>query len=260
MASVTGETADGSPFTKRVGARTARFVVRQPVRTIDLAGLSDAPSCTYLELSTEPIPELDLAPLRGHPGLEQVSLALAGRPELAPLAACPALRTLSLRFSGAAPVALDGLAASRLESLSLWFDGAASVDLAPLAGLRLKHVTLGGTLAALDLEPLSGQPLASVTVQCGPLTEIALHPVCGPDLEYLCVSHTAIEELVLLALARCPRLHTLRLYPGEMRWVDVSGIARLEALTQLELPNHKSLFLEVPRDEIVCPGLLRYVR
>ncbi|HEX4515014.1 MAG TPA: hypothetical protein VH054_15820, partial [Polyangiaceae bacterium] len=137
-----------------------------------------------------------------------------------------------------------------------------AIDLAFLRTLpALNSVGIaGGAWRVLDLEPLRGLPLRSVTLVRQHLAAVDLSAIAQPALTHLMLQDLEIraDYMDLSPLVVCKDLQFLSLLSAEVGTLDVSGIAKLARLARFDAPNFKSMTMAPSFAPIVSPGLLRW--
>ena len=266
MGKITVRRKDKSSFEVRTTKKTrhVRLAHENPI-AVDLSELGETPSLTEISLNYETtLGTLDLRPLAGHPALASLSAQVARTIDLAPLAECRALRQLSLSIGGSevldfAP--LRGHAA--LASVAIDYTGTqAALDLAFVRDLpALTSLSIGGgEWRTLDLSPLAGRALESLTLNEQYISSVDLSIVAQPALEHLMLQGLEIRDgyLDLLPLARCTKLRFLSLLGNEVGTLEVSGLTKLQHLQRFDPPNFKSMMMSSRFEPIVAPGLLAW--
>jgi len=289
MPKLTGTLRDGSPFEQSVNARTKRLRLYQhDLATLDLAALAAAPNLEICETGQNAIEIPSLAPLASCRALTNLSIAVPAGTDLSPLAACPALRALHLYIGGDAPCDLGWLAQLRtLESLSISQQGAPPpIDLSPLRELRVRSVSLSGItnarldldwvspafdglyigaaeqLAELDLAPLAGTRLRTFNLHtCRALEHLDLAPLAKLPLERIAFYEVWIKDLFLYPLAECPELHSLQLLHHATRTLDVTPLAPLAKLDDLDIDGKDAPVLaQHALGKLASPGVREWHR
>jgi hypothetical protein len=265
MGKVTAIRQAGATLEVRTNVKTrhVRLAHERPVR-VDLSQLGATPALTELFLSTESSLEaLDLAPLAGHPALESITAHVATPCDLAPLASCRRLRSVSLTIDDGIVdfTPLHGHPA--LEHVGVTCAGdQPSFDLGFARALpALSNLSLaGGEWRRLDLEPLRGLPLQHVYLTKQYISKIDLALFAQPALESLMLQDLEINEgyLDTFPLARCTRLRFLSLMGAEVGTFEVTGLAKLANLQRFDPPNAKTMVMMAKAQPIASPGLLRW--
>lgn len=261
MGKVLATRADGSVLEVRTSAKTkhVRLGHEQPAR-VDLSGLGPTPALTEMTLSGDRLLEaLDLSPLESHAALGWLTARVASAIDLAPLATTP-LQSLTLHVGGAQTLDFTPLAGHPgLAHVALTYCGTqASLDLSfvrTLPALRTLHVA-GGDWRELDLSPLRGLALTSVTLTHQYLTDVDLDVIAQPALEHLLLQELEIAKAYwdLAPLGRCPRLTHLSLLGAEIGTLELTAIAGLTSLRRFDAPNVKAMMVQEGK-AILAPGL-----
>lgn len=247
MGIVRGVRADGTPFEQRTNKKTWKVrLAHEKLVQVDLTALGDTPALTEMSLSYETALEtIDLAPLAGHPALSSLSFTVKKRVDLAPLARTP---LASLAFDCAEAVDLSVLRGHpTLATLAVGIigDGVTSLDLGVVRDLpKLRSLSVsGGDWRELDLAPLRGLSLESLSLYKQYIEKVDLGIVAQPALESLMLQELELREgyLDLHELAASPKLRFLSLLGAEVGTLDVSTLARLPALDRFDLPNYKEM-------------------
>jgi hypothetical protein len=255
---------DGSSFEVRTTKKTrhVRLAHENPV-AIDLSQIGETPSLAEMSFNyaTE-LEALDLSPLASHAALSSLSARVARTIDLSPLAGCRALTRLALSIGGGDVLDFAPLHGHpTLASLALDYTGMQpALDLAFTRELpALESLSIaGGEWRTLDLSPLAGRALKSLTLHRQYISKVDLSIVAQPALEHLMLQELEIAEgyLDLLPLARCTRLRFLSLMGNEVGTLEVSGLAKLEHLSRFDPPNVKAMMMSEQFAPIVAPGLL----
>lgn len=266
MGKIRARRQDGSTFEVRTTKKTrhVRLAHEEPVE-VDLSEIGETPALAEMSLSyTTALEGLDLGPLARHPALRSIDATIAGPIDLAPLAGCAELRTLSLTVHGDELLDLAPLRGhATLERLALTYDGnQPHLDLSFVRDFpSLAHLSIsGGEWRTLDLAPLEGLPLASLTLTRQYISSVDLGQIAQPALTHLMLQDLEINEayLDLTALRSCKELQFLSLHGNEVGTLEVSGLAKLEHLTRFDPPNFKSMMMGADVEPIVAPGLLAW--
>jgi len=255
---------DGSSHVVRTSKKTrfVRLAHEEPVH-VDLAALGDTPALIDLFLSTSSVIDaLDLAPLAKHPALASLTATIARAPDLTPLASTK-LTSLSLTLDGKGTLDFRPLHGHpTLENVALGFIGTQKkLDLSFLRELpALTTLTIdGGDWKTLDLSPLEGLPLRSVTLVHQYIKKVDLALLAQPALEELTLADLEIRErfFSLFPLARCTKLRSLSLEGAEIGMLDVSALANKKTLRVFTSSNG-SLTMMPSAAPILAPGLKRW--
>jgi hypothetical protein len=257
---------DGSTFEVRtnVKTRSVQLAHEKPV-AVDFTNLGNTPALTEIGLNYQSTLEsLDLAPFANHPALTSFRATVADVVDLTPLATCRALTSLSLTIGGSRVLDFTPLHGHpTLADVAVSYSGsqtALPLDFArELPALTSIHIA-GGDWTTLDLEPVRGLPLRSVTLIKQYITKVDLAVLAQPALEHLMLQELEINEgyLDLLPLAACKQLRFLSLLGAEVGTLEVSGLAKLEHLTRFDPPNYKSMMMSASMEPITSPGLQKW--
>ncbi len=247
----------GQSKKKRITARTKFFrSINDELAALDLSALGVAPALIEVTVHGSPPMAVDLAPLAGQPALNSLTLPVAPSVDLAPLLACPSLEHLTLQVGGDGRLALDALAAHpALHTLGLTFKDQPTLDLSfarELPALRSLSIE-GGEWQELDLSPLAGCRLQSITISSQYITEVDLSHVAGPDLEVLFLQDLECASLDLAPLRTCERLNHLSIqsFPKlgqgapDRRWLDLSPLASCRSLSWFSLAGNELDYLDL---------------
>lgn len=205
---------DGSTFELRTTKKTrhVRLAHERPVH-VDLSELGETPALTELSLSYDTSLEtLELGPLAGHPALESFRATVACPIDLAPLASCPKLQSLAFGIHGEELFDFTPLRGhATLARLALTYYGTqAHLDLSFVRDLpALKSLELaGGAWRTLDLAPLEGLALESLTLVDQHIASVDLSLIAQPALTHLMLQNLEIDEPYghLGALKQCTEL------------------------------------------------------
>ncbi len=261
MGKVLATRADGSTLEVRTNVKTkhVRLGHEHPVR-VDLSQLGATPALADLTLSGDrDLEGLDLSPLAGHPALVSLTARTATVVDLAPLAETP-LQSLTLDVGGAEALDFGPLRGHpSLARLAITHRGTlTAIDLSfvrDLPALRSFHLA-GGDWRTLDLSPLRGLPLTSVTLTHQYITAVDLELLAQPALEHLLLQHLeiAVGYWDLSPLARCPSLAHLSLLGAEVGTLELTALAGLEKLRRFDPPNVKNMMVQ-EGTKLVAPGL-----
>ncbi len=118
----------------------------------------------------------------------------------------------------------------------------------------------GGAWRELDLEPLRGLSLRSLTLIRQHVTTVDLRAIAQPALTHLMLQNLEIraDYMNLSPLSVCKDLQFLSLLGAEIGTLEVSGIAKLPRLGRFDAPNFKSMMMAPSFAPILSPGLLRW--
>ena len=266
MGTIAVRRQDGSELTVRTSKKTrhVRLAHENPV-AIDLSKIGDTPALEEMSFNYKTTLEsLDLTPLAGHPALTSLSANVATTIDLSPLATCSKLSGLSLSIGGDEVVDFTPLHGHpTLARLGLDYTGMQpALDLAFTAELpALESLGIaGGEWRTLDLSPLKGRPLRSLTLHRQYISKVDLDTIAQPELEHLMLQELEINEpyFSLLELRRCPKLKFVSLLGNEVRTLDVSGLAQLAELRRFDPPNVKEMMIAASFAPITAPGLLAW--
>jgi len=188
-----------------------------------------------LRFYNEDLATVDLAALAAAPQLQ--GLDLAHNPleqvDLAPLArCCPTLTAVALQARALA--SLPSLASVHLHCGDEW----PPLDLSPLTGLPLLSLSVyGGGFETIDLSPLARcESLELLTIESAPIRALDLSPLAAAvGLQNCYVGHCPdLRALDLEVCARWPRLKRLLVTYSPITSLDLaplSGCTQLEGLT-----------------------------
>ncbi|MBA3394583.1 MAG: hypothetical protein H0T89_18195 [Deltaproteobacteria bacterium] len=265
MGKVTARRSDGSTVEVRTSKKTrsVRLAHEKPVQ-IDLSGLGEVPALEDLYLSStlsSVLDALDVGPLAGRT-FASLTAAVAGPIDLAPLSACR-LRSLSLDIGGSTALDLTPLREHpTLDHVHLAFHDQPALDLSfatSMPALRSLSIS-GGEWRTLELAPLRGLPLTSLTLARQYISSVPLEVIAQPALEHLMLQELEINEgyLDLMPLHVCTKLQFLSLHQNEVGTLEVSALAGLATLRRFDPPNFKSMMMSAHAEPIVSPGLSRW--
>jgi len=203
----------------------------------------------------------DPKPLANHPALTSLSAHVADVFDLAPLASCAALNRLSLTIGGSSVLDFGPFRGhAALASVSVDYAGSQPAldlsfvrDLPALVDLSIS----GGDWKTLDLEPLRGLALRSVTLTRQYTSKVDIALLAQPALEHLMLQDLEIKEgyLDLMPLARCTKLRFFSLIGADIGTLEVSGLAKLQQLHRFDPPNVKNMLMMASAGPITAPGL-----
>jgi hypothetical protein len=229
-----------------------------------LSDMGETPELRELFLSSATaLNNLDLGPLAGHGALASLTACVEKAIELGPLASTP-LTSLSMRVGGASVIDFVPLRGHRtLKSVALDFCGTqAKLDLSFARDLpALESLSIaGGDWTELDLRPLEGISLRSLTLHKMFIAGVDLELIAQPALEHLMLQDLEIRVgyLDLGPLAKCTKLRFLSLHGNEVGTIEVSALARLADLGRFDPPNFKNMLVSAHVTPIVSPGLRRW--
>lgn len=233
--------------------RLAALALSGHTRTDDLAGLT---GLRWLSLHAQ-APLTDLSGLAGMRSLETLSLnPMAGGFSLAPLAALPALRHLTLVRSdvkGAARRDLSGLAGCpALEALLIPHDGRLT-DLSALAELpRLSSLQLEGCRHITSFAPLAAIPTLHTLL----LGEVAdLSTLAGAEsITRLAILSGTLSDLSVLSTL--PALEEVAIgYCSQLYREALASLTRLPNLRRVYI-EHQRIKMLTPKQRASFPGAL----
>jgi len=242
-----GITSDGAPYTRRLSSRTRRLnLYKKDLVALDLAAVaSKAPNLETLELGSNPLRALDLAPLTACPHLEGLVITAEAPIDLAPLAECANLRWLHIHAQGWPALDLAPLAGlAHFESLLVHGGAFEALDLAPLATCAaLRNLSLHcPALRATSLDPLATcSQMTSLTLQHTPLTSLTLFP--WPIFQNFNLLAVPITEIDLLPL-HAGQLKRFQCVQHALTQVDLTPLVDLETLTTLYFQPLPRLLLD----------------
>ena len=262
MGKLTVRRSDGSTLEVRTTRKTKSIdTSREKPVFVDLSEIGDMPALVDTRLSYETsLEQLDLTALTS---AQTITARVAKPIDLAPLARCSGLTSVTFRIDDGvldftplhghptlARVAID------CTGNQAAFDLAFARELPTLTSLSLA----GGEWRSLDLEPLRGLPLQSLTLHRQYIATVDFTTIAQPALEHLMLQELEIREpyLDLSPLAVCTQLRFLSLLGAEVGTLEVSGLAKLARLTRFDPPNVKSMMMAPQFEPIVAPGLARW--
>lgn len=185
-----------------------------------------------------------------------VSVSVAGRRDLDPLAGLTNLKSLMLEIHGW--IEPDGLAAlgklPRLEHLSLTTWQVSTVDLASLAGLtKLKSLRIQCTPGGLTSLP--GLPrLETLDLTQAPGGDAGLGRLADcPRLKSLCLAQTGVSAVGLAGLASVESLRELAIDEDTLTAEGLESLAALKSLKRLHITR---VMEEYTDDDVSCSIVL----
>jgi hypothetical protein len=264
MGKITGRRADRTTFEVRTSVKTKsiRTATENPL-FVDLSAIGDVPAVVDVRLSSETSLEtVDLAPLAGQ-RFQSLTAHVARPIDLTPLAKCRGLEyvTFSIDEGVIDFSPLAGHATLKRVSIDCCGEQPA-LDLSFVRTLpALTDLAVaGGEWRTLDLEPLRGLPLRSLSLTRQYVSSIDLSAFAQPALTHLMLQDLEIRAgyLDLMPLSVCKDLQFLSLLSAEIGTIDVSGIAKLPRLARFDAPNFKSMMMSPTFAPIAAPGLARW--
>jgi Leucine-rich repeat (LRR) protein len=225
------------------------------LEVIDLSPLAYCRKLRILDLSDQYLKNLDLAPLKNHPSIEELILESMVQLEslnLKPLNKCSSLKVLDLsrgmRKANLGPMQMDLSPLASLTSLEVLNLRGQEVNIKELSGSKsLHHLILSRcTLVEADFSALSGNSeLRTLELEYikeigeeKAITSLSLKPLSGfTNLEILNISVNKIDEIDLQPLRNCHRLKKLALNNNPFISLNLQPIEACKELEELRINN-----------------------